>query len=90
MPSLWDVLCNSVPTSPGGDYRSAFGRIFLKTKEMIQGLEALDVVRNKVSFSLLGFRDGEVALIGKLKVLNDDWVQVIFEPPELKVGSLEF
>lgn len=27
---------------------------------------------------------------GKLTALNDEWVQVIFEPPELKIGSLEF
>lgn len=25
-----------------------------------------------------------------MKALNDKWVQVIFEPPELKVGALEF
>lgn len=28
--------------------------------------------------------------MGKLKVLDDKWIQVIFEPPQLKVGSLEF
>lgn len=25
-----------------------------------------------------------------MKALDDEWVQVIFEPPELKVGALEF
>lgn len=27
---------------------------------------------------------------GKLNVLDSKWIQVIFEPPELKVGSLGF
>ncbi|KAK9946174.1 hypothetical protein M0R45_011650 [Rubus argutus] len=86
----WDVLYCSVPTSPGGGYRSTLGRLVFKTKEMIQVIEAPDIVKNKVSFSALGFLDGEVSLTGKLKALDDEWVQVIFEPPELKVGALEF
>nr|GMD04650.1 probable plastid-lipid-associated protein 8, chloroplastic [Ipomoea batatas] len=49
----------------GGVYRSAIGRLFFKTKEMIQILEAPDTVRNKVSFSLFGFLDGEVSLKGE-------------------------
>lgn len=62
----WDVVYCSNPTSPGGGYRSALGRVFLRTKEMIQALEAPDTVRNKVSFSALGFIDGEVSLKGGL------------------------
>ncbi|XP_050217812.1 LOW QUALITY PROTEIN: probable plastid-lipid-associated protein 8, chloroplastic [Mercurialis annua] len=86
----WDVVYCSRPTSPGGGYRSAFGRLFFKTKQMIQAVEAPDIVRNKVSFSLFGFLDGEVSLKGQLKVLDESWIQVIFEAPELKVGALEF
>ncbi|POO03806.1 Plastid lipid-associated protein/fibrillin conserved domain containing protein [Trema orientale] len=86
----WDVVYCSVPTSPGGGYRSALGRLVLTTKEMIQGIEAPDIVKNKVIFSAFGFLDGEVSLKGKLTALDDEWVQVIFEPPELKVGGLEF
>ncbi|KAI3468435.1 hypothetical protein Pfo_025098 [Paulownia fortunei] len=86
----WDVLYCSNPTSPGGGYRSAFGRLVFKTKEMMQAVEAPDIVRNRVSFSLLGFLDGEVSLKGKLKALDEKWIQVVFEPPELKVGGLEF
>ncbi|GMN39802.1 hypothetical protein TIFTF001_009037 [Ficus carica] len=86
----WDVVYCSVPTSPGGGYRSAFGRLFFKTKEMIQALEAPDIVKNKVSFSVFGYLDGEVSLKGKLKALDDEWIQVIFEPPELKVGPFKF
>ncbi|KAF9600497.1 hypothetical protein IFM89_009946 [Coptis chinensis] len=86
----WDVVYCSVPTLPGGSYRSALGRMVFKTKEMVQVVEAPDVVKNKVSFSAFGFLDGEVSLKGKLKVLDDKWIQVIFEPPELKVGALEF
>lgn len=33
---------------------------------MIQVVEAPDIVRNHVSFSLLGFVDGEVSLKGNL------------------------
>lgn len=58
------VYC-SVPTSPGGGYRSSLGRFVFKTKEMIQVLEAPDAVKNKVSFSVLGLLDGEVILNGK-------------------------
>ncbi|XP_022731312.1 probable plastid-lipid-associated protein 8, chloroplastic [Durio zibethinus] len=86
----WDVVYCSRPTSPGGGYRSAFGRLFFRTKEMIQAVEAPDTVRNKVSFSIFGFLDGEVSLKGKLKAMDNQWVQVIFEPPELKVGALDF
>lgn len=86
----WDVQYCSNPTSPGGGYRSAFGRLFFKTKEMIQVVEAPDVVRNMVSFTLLGLVDGEVSLNGKLTALDEKWIQVVFEPPELKVGGLEF
>ncbi|KAF8400203.1 hypothetical protein HHK36_013499 [Tetracentron sinense] len=86
----WDVLYCSVPTSPGGGYRSAIGRLVFKTNEMIQVVEAPDTVNNMVSFSAFGFLDGEVSLKGKLRVLDDKWIQVVFEPPELKVGALDF
>jgi len=61
----WDVVYCSNPTSPGGGYRSAVGRLVFKTNEMFQVIEAPDVVRNKVSFSAFGFLDGEVSLKGK-------------------------
>ncbi|XP_057799264.1 probable plastid-lipid-associated protein 8, chloroplastic [Salvia miltiorrhiza] len=86
----WDVVYCSNPTSPGGGYRSAVGRLVFKTKEMVQVVEAPDVVRNQVSFSLFGFIDGEVSLNGKLRALDEKWIQVVFEAPELKVGGLEF
>lgn len=57
------VYCSN-PTSPGGGFRSGFGRLVFKTNEMIQVVEAPDTVRNKVSFSALGFLDGEVTLKG--------------------------
>jgi hypothetical protein len=57
------VYCSN-PTSPGGGYRSALGRLVFRTKEMIQVVEAPDIVRNKVSFSAFGFLDGEVSLKG--------------------------
>ncbi|GMG99314.1 hypothetical protein Nepgr_001154 [Nepenthes gracilis] len=44
----------------------------------------------RVSFSALGFFDGEVSLKGKLKALDERWIQVVFEPPELKVGPFQF
>ncbi|CAI8605834.1 unnamed protein product [Vicia faba] len=83
----WDVVYCSQPTSPGGGYRSAIGRLFFKTKEMIQVVEAPDIVRNKISFTALGFFDGQVSLKGKLKPLDTEWIQVVFEAPELKLGS---
>ena len=57
------VYC-SRPTSPGGGYRSALGRLFFKTKEMIQDVEAPNTVRNKVSLLLFGFMQAEVSLKG--------------------------
>ncbi|KAK8597389.1 hypothetical protein V6N13_094803 [Hibiscus sabdariffa] len=86
----WDVVYCSNPTSPGGGYRSAFGRLFFRTKEMVQTVEAPDSVRNKVSFSVFGFVDGQVSLKGKLKALDNQWIQVVFEPPELRVGAMDF
>ncbi|XP_052484963.1 probable plastid-lipid-associated protein 8, chloroplastic, partial [Gossypium raimondii] len=85
----WDAIYCSNPTSPGGGYRSALGRLFFKTNDMVQAIEAPDSVRNKVSF-IFGFLDGEVSLKGKLKVLDHQWIQVIFEPPELRVGAIDF
>ncbi|KZV47651.1 hypothetical protein F511_14437 [Dorcoceras hygrometricum] len=86
----WDVQYCSNPTSPGGGYRNAFGRLIFKTTEMIQVIESPDTVKNRVSFSFLGFLDGEVSLKGKLTALDGEWVRVVFEPPELKVGGWEF
>ncbi|KAF5774369.1 putative plastid-lipid-associated protein [Helianthus annuus] len=86
----WDVVYCSNPTSPGGGFRSGFGRLIFKTNEMIQVVEAPDIVRNKVSFSALGFLDGQVSLKGKLIVLDEKWIKVVFEPPQLKLGSVEF
>ncbi|KAF7003353.1 hypothetical protein CFC21_018675 [Triticum aestivum] len=85
----WDVVYCSVPTSPGGIYRTPLGRLVFKTDDMVQVVEAPDIVRNKVSFSIFGL-DGAVSLKGKLNVLDSKWIQVIFEPPELKVGPLGF
>jgi len=85
----WEVVYCSVPTSPGGIYRTSLGRLVFKTDDMVQVVEAPDIVRNKVSFSIFGL-DGAVSLKGKLNVLDSKWIQVIFEPPELKVGSLGF
>ncbi|CAL0323117.1 unnamed protein product [Lupinus luteus] len=83
----WDVVYCSQPTSPGGGYRSAIGRLFFKTKEMIQVVEAPDIVRNKIAFTAFGFLDGEVSLKGKLNALDSEWIEVIFEAPELKLGT---
>lgn len=85
----WEVVYCSVPTSPGGIYRTPLGRLVFKTDDMVQVVEAPDIVRNKVTFSIFGL-DGAVSLKGKLNVLDSKWIQVIFEPPELKVGSLGF
>uniref|UniRef100_A0A453CT18 Plastid lipid-associated protein/fibrillin conserved domain-containing protein n=1 Tax=Aegilops tauschii subsp. strangulata TaxID=200361 RepID=A0A453CT18_AEGTS len=60
----WDVVYCSVPTSPGGIYRTPLGRLVFKTDDMVQVVEAPDIVRNKVSFSIFGL-DGAVSLTGK-------------------------
>ncbi|KAJ3693467.1 hypothetical protein LUZ60_008947 [Juncus effusus] len=86
----WDVLYCSVPTSPGGGYRTSIGRLIFNTKEMIQVLESPDIVKNRVSFSLFGLLEGQVSLKGKLNVLDEKWVQVVFEPPEFRLGSFGF
>lgn len=69
------MYCSN-PTSPGGGYRSAFGRLFFKTNEMIQVVEAPDIVRNRVSFSLFGFLDGEVSLKGMKTDANMSYFHV--------------
>ncbi|KAM0916918.1 hypothetical protein ACQ4PT_009921 [Festuca glaucescens] len=85
----WEVVYCSVPTSPGGIYRTPIGRLVFKTNDMVQVVEAPDIVRNNLSLSVFGL-DGAVSLKGKLNVLDSKWIQVIFEPVELKVGSLGF
>lgn len=69
------VYC-SIPTSPGGGYRSSLGRLVFKTKEMVQVLEAPEAVKNKVSFSALGFLDGEVILNGKPLCLCINYLRI--------------
>ena len=72
--SDWDVVYCSRPTSPGGGYRSAIGRLFFNTKQMVQVVEAPDIVRNKVTLSVLGFLDAEVSLKGmSFNYLKDVW-----------------
>ncbi|KAJ6406053.1 hypothetical protein OIU84_009723 [Salix udensis] len=85
---MWSIVRTQLPLEVATGVRWAV--FFSEQREMIQAVEAPDTVRNKVSFSALGFLDGEVSLKGKLKALDDRWIQVIFEAPQLKVGSLEF
>eukprot|EP00249_Psilotum_nudum_P006928 c20164_g1_i1 orf=177-992(+) len=85
----WDVEYCSNPTSPGGYYRSAVGRVLLRTKEMIQTLTAPDLVVNRVVFAAFGVIDGEVSLKGSFKALDNKWIQITFDPPNLKLGPLE-
>lgn len=72
----WDVMYCSNPTSPGGGYRSAVGRLFFKAKEMVQVVEAPDTVKNSVSFTALGFLDGEVSLKGRVQPANHVFLNV--------------
>ncbi|KAK5824665.1 hypothetical protein PVK06_019446 [Gossypium arboreum] len=51
-----------IKRGPGGSYRSTMGRLFFKTNDMVQAVEAPDSIRNKVSFSIFGFLDREVSL----------------------------
>lgn len=72
-PSLadWDVAYSSNPSSPGGGYRSWIGRLIFKTREMVQGVNAPDVIVNAVRFSLFGVIPGEVQLRGvRLKLAS--------------------
>ncbi|KAJ0786154.1 putative plastid-lipid-associated protein [Helianthus annuus] len=56
----------------------------------VSGVDSDALLRNKVSFSALGFLDGQVPLKGKLIVLDEKWIKVVFEPTQLKLGSVEF
>lgn len=86
----WDVEYCSNPTSPGGYYRSAIGRLLLRTKEMTQSIQAPDFVGNKVAFSAFNAIDGEVSLEGKFTPLDNKWIEITFDPPSLKFGSFNF
>lgn len=86
----WDVEYCSNPRSPGGYYRSAIGRLLLKTKEMTQSIQAPDVVGNKVAFSAFNAIDGEVSLKGKFTPLDNKWIDITFDAPSLKFGPFNF
>lgn len=86
----WDVEYCSNPTSPGGYYRSAIGRLLLRTKEMAQSVQAPDFVGNRVVFSAFNAIDGEVSLEGKFTPLDNKWIEITFDPPRLKFGSFNF
>ena len=62
----WDVAYSSNPTAPGGYYRSMLGRAVLKTRDMVQSIDAPDGIRNKVAFAAFGVLDGQVTLQGEL------------------------
>lgn len=85
----WDVAYSSNPTAPGGYYRSMLGRALLKTREMVQGVYAPDIITNKVAFAAFGFLDGQVTLQGKLTAMDKKWVEVVFESPHVQLGPLK-
>lgn len=86
----WDVVYSSNPTATGGYYRSAVGRALLRTKQMMQIVKEPDFVSNKVSFAALGVMDGEVSLKGKLEALDNSWIKITFDSPDLRVGPVQF
>lgn len=86
----WDVVYSSNPTATGGYYRSALGRTLLRTKQMMQIVKEPDFISNKVSFAALGILDGEVSLKGKLEALDNRWIKITFDSPNLKLGSIQF
>lgn len=85
----WDVAYSSNPTAPGGYYRSMLGRAVLKTREMVQSINAPDAITNKVAFAAFGILDGKVTLQGKLTALDNKWVEVVFEPPQVELGAFK-
>eukprot|EP00252_Welwitschia_mirabilis_P006893 TRINITY_DN1782_c0_g1_i1.p1 TRINITY_DN1782_c0_g1~~TRINITY_DN1782_c0_g1_i1.p1 ORF type:complete len:250 (-),score=25.57 TRINITY_DN1782_c0_g1_i1:260-1009(-) len=82
----WDVEYSSNPTSTGGYYRSALGRLVLETKSMIQVLQAPNVVQNKVAFRAIHQINGEVSLEGTFTALSNTCIEIKFEPPKLVLG----
>ncbi|CAM6078164.1 unnamed protein product [Sphagnum tenellum] len=82
----FEVAYSSNPTAPGGYYRSLLGRALLKTRDMVQTISAPDGVHNEVAFAAFGFIDGRVSLQGKLKALDDKWVEVTFNAPTVELG----
>jgi hypothetical protein len=58
------VAYSSNPTAPGGYYRSMLGRALLKTREMVQNIDAPDRITNRVAFAAFGALDGQVTLQG--------------------------
>jgi hypothetical protein len=62
----WEVAYSSNPTAPGGYYRSMVGRALLKTRDMVQSINAPDGITNKVAFAAFGLLDGQVTLQGTL------------------------
>eukprot|EP00250_Pteridium_aquilinum_P017622 c2370_g1_i1 orf=260-1018(+) len=86
----WDVVYSSNPTATGGYYRSAVGRTLLRTNKMMQVVKEPDFVSNKVSFAALGVLQGEVSLKGKLEALDNRWIKITFDPPNLRLGPIEF
>lgn len=85
----WEVAYSSNPTAPGGYYRSMVGRALLKTRDMVQSINAPDGITNKVAFAAFGLLDGQVTLQGKLTALDKKWVEVVFEPPQVELGALK-
>lgn len=86
----WNVEYCSNPRSPGGYYRSAIGRLLLRTKEMTQSIQAPDFVGNRVAFSAFNAIDGEVSLKGKFTPLDNKWIEITFDSPSLKFGPFDF
>ncbi|MBA0777873.1 hypothetical protein Gotri_005835 [Gossypium trilobum] len=53
---------------------------------MVQAVEAPDSIVDVISTDTCSF----MHCAGKLKVLDHQWIQVIFQPPELTVGAMDF
>lgn len=54
------------------------------SENVIESL-CLVIHRREVTFTLQ-----HIATAGKLKALDDEWIQVTFEAPQLQIGGLEF
>lgn len=83
----WEVRYASKPTTAGGPFKSAPGRVVFPGQVAIQEIQEPDVIINEISFKTLGFVPGSVTQVGSITPISGAAFEIEFPNSTKKVGG---
>ena len=83
----WEVRYASKPTTAGGPFKSAPGRVVFPGQVAIQEIQEPDVIINEISFKTLGFVPGTVTQVGTITPVSGAAFEIEFPNSTKKVGG---